>query len=218
MNIIYDDNDLTVCIKEAGILSEASDTKENIISLLNDIYKERGQSSIAYPIHRLDAGVGGIMVYAKNSAAASELSRLTREGNLGKEYLAVIIGSPQSDFGVYEDLLFKDSKKNKSFVVDRMRSGVREAKLEYSLIESAIFEEKTLSLVKIKLYTGRSHQIRVQFSSRKTPLFGDRKYGASLGKEIALWSYKLSFIHPTSKEKLEFSLSPHGGIWDLFDI
>ena len=114
--------------------------------------------------------------------------------------------------------MFKDSKRNKSFVVERKRAGVREAKLAYSLLESQMCENEMLSLVKIRLYTGRSHQIRVQFSSRKMPLFGDRKYGAKNGKDIALWSHKLTFIHPFTDKEISIKALPVGGVWNEFDL
>ncbi len=218
MEILYDDNYITVCVKEPMTLSEKSDSGDDILSKLDAYYKENEQAASAYPLHRLDFGVGGVMVFAKNREAAAKMSALIQEGKLDKQYYAVISGKPSEEKGTYRDLLFKDSKKNKSFVVDRKRAGVREAVLDYELVNTKVISGEELSLVRIKLHTGRSHQIRVQFSSRKTPLYGDRKYGAKLGDAIALWSCSLSFPHPKTKIITKIEKEPQGGVWDNFFI
>lgn len=216
MEILYDDNYITVCVKEPLMLSEKSPDGNDILSHLDKYYAESRQNATAYPLHRLDFGVGGVMVFAKSRDAAAKMSELIQKGKLDKQYLAVVIGKPEKNFGTYRDLLFKDSKKNKSFVVQRKRSGVREASLDYEVIKTAEKDTLTLSLVRIRLHTGRSHQIRVQFSSRKTPLYGDRKYGAKAGNSIALWSYRLAFTHPQTNELMLFEKSPPKGVWDMF--
>ena len=166
-----------------------------------------------YPIHRLDRDVSGVMVYALTKKAAASLSKAVAENALEKVYLAVVHGVPAEKSGVYTDLLFKDSKKNKSYVVARERKGVRRAELSYEVLESR--GDKTL--VRVKLHTGRSHQIRVQFSSRKMPLFGDKKYGASDGeRQIALFSHSLTFPHPCGKI-MTFSAEPAGDIWQTLE-
>ncbi|MBQ4136708.1 MAG: RluA family pseudouridine synthase [Clostridia bacterium] len=218
MKILYDDKYITVCIKPPELLSERSDTGKDIINTLEAHFESAGNNCEIYPLHRLDLGVGGVMVFAKSRDAAAKMSALVSGGGLIKEYLAIVNGKPEKDADTLCDLLFKDSKRNKSFVVDRRRAGVREAKLAYTLLESNILDGDTLSLVKIRLYTGRSHQIRVQFSSRKMPLYGDRKYGAPKGKDIALWSYKLTFTHPFTGKEIKVSALPAGGIWDEFDL
>lgn len=158
-----------------------------------------------YPLHRLDKEVGGVMVFAKTKAAAATLSKDIAEHNFEKEYIALVAGNPENDKGEMRDLLFKDSKRNKSFVVKRERNGVKEALLEYEVLES----DSVYSKVLIRLHTGRTHQIRVQFASRKMPLAGDRKYGAKDQIEnIGLWSYRITFKHPESKETLVFSHEP----------
>lgn len=216
MEILYDDEYITVCIKEPMMLSQESASEANMITALNEYYRENMQNASAYPIHRLDRGVGGVMVFAKSSNAAAKLSSEVAAGKLGKEYLAIVCGKPEADHGIYEDLLFKDSAKNRSYVVTRKRAGVRDAKLEYRLMSTMPVDEAELSLVKIKLLTGRSHQIRVQFSHRKLPLYGDRRYGARLGSDIALWSYRLVFKHPKTGVSVEFSHLPNGGTWEHF--
>ena len=218
MKILYDDNYITVCIKPPALLSEKSDTGNDIISALENFYLANSYPAEIYPLHRLDRGVGGVMVFAKGRDAAAKMSALIANGALEKEYLAIVTGVPDKQSGIYEDLLFKDSRKNKSFVVDRKRAGVREAKLSYRVIETKSIDAKTFSLVKIKLYTGRSHQIRVQFSSRKMPLYGDRKYGSSNGRDIALFSYRLAFTHPITDEKIEIKSIPQGDIWESFNL
>ncbi len=207
IEIIYDDKHITVCLKPVGVHSQSDEKGSlNMTQLLSEIYE--GKIS-PFVIHRLDVGVSGIMVYGKTNVAAKKLSEQIQNRKFEKEYLAVVCGKPTENEGVYKDLLFKDSSKNKSYVVDRMRKGVKEASLEYKVIDTAETEKGTLSLVWIKLHTGRTHQIRVQFSSRKTPLLGDGKYGSRANTgDIALFSYRLSFLHPTTKEKLDFSHTP----------
>ena len=141
-----------------------------------------------YPIHRLDRQVGGVMVYAKTQKAAAELSRAIQQGTMKKEYLAVVHGCPEADAGEMQDLLLHDARKNKSYVVSRMRAGVKKARLSYRVLTRE--EERTL--VQVRLFTGRTHQIRVQFASRQLPLMGDGRYGGGSG-EIALWSVRLTF-------------------------
>ncbi len=216
IKILYDDKHITVCIKPAGISSQP-DSKGTVdmTQLLSEIY---GGSITPYVIHRLDTGVSGVMVYGKTNVAAKKMSAEIQNKTFEKEYLAVVCGRPAESDGVYRDLLFKDSSKNKSYVVDRMRLGVKEASLEYKVLDTAETEKGTLSLVWIKLHTGRTHQIRVQFSSRKTPLLGDGKYGSrSNTGNIALFSHRLSFSHPTTNEKLSFKAFPANNFpWNVF--
>ncbi len=217
MDILLNDKDITVIIKEPSLLSQLEPTGNNIISKLNEYYTEAGESAEAFPIHRLDRGVGGVMVFAKHQRSAAALSQAVAERTLDKEYLAVILGTPETDEGIYKDLLFKDSAKNRSYVVTRKRAGVREASLEYKVIDRAEYAGEQVTLVLIKLHTGRTHQIRVQFSSRKTPLFGDKKYGGRGTGGIGLWSYRLTLNHPASGKHEVYSKLPSGGVWDVFD-
>ena len=176
MEILFEDKDIVVCIKPVGLDSE------------HEMPAALGGS--IYPVHRLDKNVGGVMVYAKTKESAADLSKQIQNGTMVKEYVALVEGTPPEE-GIFEDLLFKDSRKNKVFVVDRQRAGVKPAKLSYKIVQAG---EK--SLVRVRLYTGRSHQIRVQFSSRGFPLVGDKKYGArGKEKEIGLYSCCLTFIH-----------------------
>lgn len=203
MNILFEDESLVVAEKPVGVLSEG-ESEAGMPFLL----KEACGGEI-YPVHRLDRGVGGVMVYAKTQKAARELSKQVADRRFDKIYLAIIHGRPEEPSGRLDDLLFKDSRKNKTFVVKRERKGVKKAALTYETLSAGTYRNSAFTLVKIKLETGRSHQIRVQFASRKNPLFGDGKYGsADNEKNIALWSYSLSFSHPKTKEKLTFVLKP----------
>ena len=194
MKILFEDENIVVCIKQRGVVSQADSTgKESMITLLSDI-----TNSEIFPLHRLDREVGGVMVYAKNKKSAANISRQITDKTFKKEYIALVHGTPDTDKGEMHDLLFKDSKKNKSYVVKRERKGVKSALLEYETIEKTEGNSKIL----VRLQTGRTHQIRVQFASRKMPLIGDKKYGANDDSKIlCLWSYKISFYHPISKEK-----------------
>ena len=162
MEILYSDKALAVCVKPVGLDSEQEVPAALIQVLGGEIF----------PIHRLDKNVGGVMVYARTRQAAAALSRAIQEGSMVKEYVALVHGTPP-ETGDWEDLLFKDSSKNKVFVVKKERKGVKKARLGYRVLTSG-----PDSLVRIRLHTGRSHQIRVQFASRGYPLAGDHKYGA----------------------------------------
>ena len=162
MDILYSDPDLVACIKPVGMDSEHDAPAALREQLGGEIF----------PLHRLDKNVGGVMVYARNKSAAAQLSRAITEGEMIKEYIAMVHGAPP-DSGDWEDLLFKDSRKNKVFVVKRQRAGVKAARLSFVCLQAG-----EQSLVRIRLYTGRSHQIRVQFASRGFPLVGDHKYGS----------------------------------------
>ena len=198
MEVLFEDNSIIVCIKEPGILSQESDKGEKSMVVL---LREHSGGEI-FPIHRLDKDVGGVMVFAKTKQAAAELSKQVADRSFKKRYTAVVHGIMESESGVLEDLLFKDSKRNKVFVVDRERRGVKKASLEYSVIESNGID----SVVSVLLHTGRTHQIRVQFASRKHPIVGDAKYGAKDGiKGIRLWSNEISFKHPKSGKEMKFS-------------
>lgn len=208
IEIVHEENDFVICWKPRGILSQAGKPgQESMISLLS-----QQLSCQVHPVHRLDRDVSGIMVYAKNAKAAGEFGKLIQQGSVKKEYLAVVSGRPESDSGVLEDLLLHDAMRNKVFVVDRMRGGVKKAKLAYRVL----FADDSRSLVQVRLYTGRTHQIRVQFSSRKMPLLGDGRYGGGKG-EIALSSVRLGFPHPKTGKWCSYSRLPEqlGGISEL---
>ena len=191
MEILFSDRDIVLCVKPVGLDSEIQ---------MPAALKETLGGEI-YPVHRLDKNVGGVMVFARTQTAAASLSKAIQEGKLIKEYVALVHGNPPES-GDWEDLLWKDSRKNKVFVVKRMRGGVKKARLEFTRLASG--EE---SLVRVRLHTGRSHQIRVQFASRGYPLVGDHKYGARDNAPAPmLYSCKLTFPH--KGKLLEFEKLP----------
>ena len=191
MEILFSDRDIVLCIKPVGLDSEIQ---------MPAALKETLGGEI-FPVHRLDKNVGGVMVFARTQAAAASLSKAIQEGKLIKEYVALVHGNPPES-GDWEDLLWKDSRKNKVFVVKRMRGAVKKARLEFTRLTSC--EE---SLVRIRLHTGRSHQIRVQFASRGYSLVGDHKYGARDNIPAPmLFSCKLTFPH--KGKLLEFEKLP----------
>ena len=203
MKIIYHDSDIAVCIKPAGVLSEGSALDGSSAVAL--IAQALGTDKV-FPVHRLDRETYGLMVYALNERAASELSRAVAEHRLEKKYIALVIGKPDPDCGDMNDLLYYDRQRNKSFTVKKERKGVKSASLSYETLDFC--EETGVSRVLVTLHTGRTHQIRVQFASRKLPLCGDRKYGApaKFGNSLKLASVFLAFPHPKSGERTEFRL------------
>jgi 23S rRNA pseudouridine1911/1915/1917 synthase len=199
MEIIYQDRDIVVCIKPARVLS--TDEPGGLPELLR---QELGTNDFR-TVHRLDRVVSGLMVVARNAAAASELSRQIREDTFEKEYLAVIHGKPDMEEGRLCDLLLRDKARKMTFVVAEPGKDVQPASLTYRVLNF----QNDLSRVRIQLETGRTHQIRVQFSSRGMPLVGERKYSELNDPcEIALWSYRLGFTHPKTGEKMEFTHEP----------
>ena len=209
--ILYEDADITVCVKPVGISSEDSPNEKGIIGLLS----ERAGKPL-HLLHRLDKGVGGVMVFANNKKSAATLSKDIADGKLKKEYLTVLDGIPDERQAVLKDLLFKDSRKNRSYVVNRIRRGVKDASLEYEVRGEA----QGKALVQVLLHTGRTHQIRVQFSSRRLCLTGDIKYGSKdrTNCKIALYSHKITLTHPTTKEEMTFTGEPDFTVypWHLF--
>ena len=227
MNILYEDASIVVLDKPAGLTSE-----EGVPAALRELWN--APDAFVGVVHRLDTGVSGLMVFAKTQRAAAELSRqITRSQNayavqdgraegeteaplFVKQYRAVIAGGPDKSLpaeGILRDYLFKDSRRGRVFPVSHPRKGVREAVLEYRLLKTA----GNASLAGITLHTGRTHQIRVQFASRKHPLAGDGKYGSRIKGNIALQSCGLQFRHPDTGKPMEFTLPlPEGDVWKPF--
>ena len=201
MKILYQDDAIIVCVKPARVLS--TDEPGGMPDLVRESLGN--PKADVRTVHRLDRVVSGLMVLARSADAASKLSEQIREQSFEKEYLAVVHGHPEKDSGTLRDLLLRDKRERKTYIVQEPGKGVQEAILTYHV--QAKSEE--LTRVRIQLQTGRTHQIRAQFSGRDLPLVGDRKYSLLEDDcEIALWSYRLAFAHPKTGEQLEFTLEP----------
>ncbi len=219
LKVIYEDNHILVVEKPPNIPSQSDKTNDiDMLTICKKYIKEKynkpGNVYLGL-VHRLDRPVGGIMIFAKTSKAASRLSNQVREKIFKKKYLAVVDGKPENKTGILEDYLYKDERNNISKVVNKDKKNAKYAKLEYELI---VYDEvKNLSLLSINLYTGRHHQIRVQLSNFGHSIFGDQKYGTrGKGKQIALWAYELEIEHPITKEKMTFKDLPQNkGTWSI---
>ena len=199
MELIYQDKDIVVCIKPAGVKS--TDEPGGLPGLVRQAL---GDTNVR-TVHRLDQVVSGLMVLARRAKAASELSRQIRENEFEKEYLAVVHGCPDASEGTLRDLLYRDKAQRMTLVAQEMAKDVQEAVLDYRVL----CQKEDMTRVRIKLHTGRTHQIRVQFSSRGMPLVGEKKYSTLEDPcQIALWSYRLAFNHPYTGERMEFIHEP----------
>lgn len=222
INVIYEDNHLLVVEKPVNVLSQGDDTNDkDLVNLLKNYlkvkYNKPGNVFVGL-VHRLDRPVGGIMVFAKTSKAASRLSEQVRNKSFKKTYRAVLNGNMKKDKDTLKDYLYKNKKTNMVSVVNKNHKDAKDAELSYETIS----KNEKFSMVQVDLKTGRPHQIRVQFSSRNHPLFGDQRYGQHINKkgdQIALWSYKIEITHPTTKEKMEFICNPPNNYpWNLFEV
>ncbi|MCJ8008215.1 RluA family pseudouridine synthase [Lederbergia wuyishanensis] len=219
--ILFEDNHLLVIEKPVNIPVQKDDTRDLDLQTLlkQDLkirYEKPGNVYLGL-VHRLDRPVGGIMVFAKTSKAASRLSDVIRRQTMDRRYIAVVRGTPPRKKGVLEHYLYKDQRKNIVYTVPSTHKEGKKAILEYEVIE----QNGDLSLLAVRILTGRSHQIRVQLSASGCPLFGDQKYGQAFnkpGQQIALWAHSLKFEHPTKKKIVEFhSFPPKEYPWDLWD-
>lgn len=217
IEIIYEDNQIIVVKKQPNIPSQADKTDDiDMLTIVKEYIKEKynkpGNVYLGL-VHRLDRPVGGVMIFAKTSKAASRLSEQVREKIFKKEYLAVVDGKFETKEGTLENYLYKDERNNISKVVKQDKKNAKFAKLYYEVL--TYNEVKNLSLVKINLHTGRHHQIRVQLAEAGHSIFGDQKYGTrGQGKQIALWAYKLTIQHPITKQEMNFKCLPDSnGTW-----
>ncbi|MBR2443923.1 MAG: RluA family pseudouridine synthase [Clostridia bacterium] len=207
MKILYSDDQIVIVNKPYGVSSQDGKGQS-----LTEMLREALGGEI-YPVHRLDTQTTGLIVYARTKESAGFLSKEIQEKRVSKKYLCICHGEIEGE-GTMVDYLFHDKLKNKSFVVDSKRRGSKEAVLDFRVLE----KEKELSLLEIHLKTGRTHQIRVQLSSRKSPLYGDGKYGAKDNDKIHLHSYYLSLTHPKTGKKMELYSRPEDGAWESFDF
>ena len=211
ITILYHDDMLAVAVKPAGVLSQPDRTGEDSMT---EFLKEQLGTDV-FSVHRLDRAVGGVMVFAMTRAVAGKLSALIGSDSFEKEYLTIIHGIPEQKQGDFTDFLYHDTKRNMTSVVSSHEKDAKEARLSYALLE----QNEDSSLVKVRLHTGRTHQIRVQFASRNMPIIGDGKYGARDRMNLALFSHRLSFKHPIKKKRMTFTAFPHSQMqpWDRFE-
>ncbi len=221
LNVLYEDNHVIVVEKIVNIPSQADKTgDEDMLTIIKEYLKEKynkpGNVYLGL-VHRLDRPVGGVMIFAKTSKAASRLSEEVRAKEFKKKYLVIANGKFENNKGTMEDYLVKNEAKNMSKVTSENTKNAKFASLDYEVIKYD--PELNLSVVKINLHTGRHHQIRVQLSSRNHSIYGDQKYGGrGHGKQICLWAYSLEFTHPVSKETLKFELYPEKiGSWKILE-
>lgn len=215
IKLLYQDDYLLIAQKPVGMLSEKAADGDDILTVLEQQLRRYVGS-----VHRLDRTTGGAMVFSLDPSVTTKLSDAIREREFLKEYLAVLEGVPSAPEGFFEDLLFHDRQRNKVYPVTRARKGAKAASLAYRVLETAETEKGTRTLVWVTLHTGRTHQIRVQFSSRKLPLCGDGKYGGrdNQSHTPALWSYHIAFRHPVSGETTEVFCPPPSDVypWTLW--
>ena len=217
LKIIYEDNHIIVVEKPVNVPSQSDKTGDkDLLTMIKEYLKEKyhkpGEAYLGL-VHRLDRPVGGVMVYAKTSKAAARLSEQIRQKQFSKKYLVIVDGKMEQKQGILEDYLWKNERTNTSKVVEEGTKNAKYAKLKYEVLKYV--PETNLSVLKITLETGRHHQIRVQLSHAGHSIYGDQKYGSrGKGKQIALWAYELSFIHPITKEKLNYTDMPETiGTW-----
>lgn len=221
LKVLYEDNHIIVVRKPVNVPSQGDKTgDEDMLTIIKKYIKEKynkpGEVYLGL-VHRLDRPTGGVMVFAKTSKAASRLSEQVREKQIYKKYLCIVDGKLEKEKDTWRDFLLKNERTNISKVVNENTKNAKEAILDYEVVKYN--EEINLSVVKVNLHTGRHHQIRVQFASRNHSLCGDQKYGTrGRGKQLALWAYNLSFIHPTKKERMEFEDYPEMiGSWKILE-
>ena len=220
IEILHKDKDFIVCVKPQGIPSQPDTTgDEDMTSLLRKNLKERDEQTDIFVVHRLDRATGGLILYARNQVSASVFSRLVAEKDgFSKEYLALVSGVPTENSGNMTDYLFKDGAQKKAFVVKSERKGAKLASLDYEVAKTININDKPLSLLKIKLNTGRFHQIRAQLSSRGMPIYGDGKYGSrEKAPCFALWANKIHFTYKGKSYEFEKNPNFETTPWSLFN-
>lgn len=241
ISIIYEDSDIVVCHKLPGIAVQTARVgQQDMVSLLRNYFAEKKEDTQVFVVHRLDQPVEGVMVFARNQQAAAELSRQSREKTMDKYYLALVEGKFEKSSGMLEDYLLRDGKTNTSKVVPKGTKGAKAAKLFYQVQKVVTDPQKSaaltgksadaqqsfdvedgkgaLSLVSIRLETGRHHQIRVQMAHAGMPLTGDRKYGGAIDTALGLCACSLTFLYPGSRKKMHFTVKPKGEAFKNFSL
>ena len=223
LNVIYEDNHVIVVVKPQNIPTQEDDSKDkDLLNLVKEYIKEKenkpGNVYVGL-VHRLDRPTGGVMVFAKTSKAASRLTAQIVEGTMKKRYLAVVVGKPRESRMKLIHYLQKNARTNTVQVVPELTTGAKRAELEYNVIDA----NDKVSLVDVDLFTGRSHQIRVQMKTIGCPVYGDVKYGGdklAKGHNLALWAYELKFVHPTTKQNMTFKVYPPEDKipWSVFNL
>jgi len=221
LKVLFEDNHIIVVEKPVNIPSQGDKTGDiDMLTIIKKYIKEKynkpGDVYLGL-VHRLDRPTGGVMVFARTSKSASRLSEQVRDKKMHKKYLCIVDGKMESQTGSMRDFLLKNEKNNISKVVKEGTKNAKEAVLDYEVVKYN--DQINMSVVKVDLHTGRHHQIRVQFASRGHSLSGDQKYGTrGRGKQLALWAYSLSFVHPTTKEELTFEDYPEiVGSWKILE-
>ncbi len=216
LEILYEDEDILVCYKPAGIATQTSKASEqDMVSLIRNYLVAKGQEPYVGVIHRLDQPVEGILVFGKNAAASAILSKELKEYSFAKHYLAIVTRESIPDEGVLEDYIVKDGKKSRAMIVDASNPRAKRAVLSYRKVGQV----DNLCLLRVKLETGRFHQIRVQFASRTAPILGDVKYGGTKNEAgLCLCAYRLHFTHPVTEEAMGFTIRPKNASFDAFSL
>ncbi len=217
MEILFEDDDLIVCKKPAGVLAQSDRSFDiDMVSALMTRETKKGNEAYITVINRLDRPVSGIMIFAKNREMAALLTNYIREHNISKQYYAVVMGDLEGE-GQLVDYLLRNGKNNTSKVVGKAVNGAKKAILNYKVLDTKEINGKKTTLVKIDLITGRHHQIRVQFANNKNPLYADAKYGEGIrGENVALCAYSLEFVHPKTKENMHFQIKPEGSVFEYY--
>ena len=228
VEILYEDEDIIVCVKPYGMPSQSDKTRDtDVLSYLkNHIFEEEERDEEPYlaMVHRLDRPVGGIMVFAKNQKAAANLSDQVQDGTMVKFYQAVLTGELPEECGELEAYLLKDSRSNTSKVVKKGTKGAKCARLRYEVLDIFETDRGILSYVLIELLTGRHHQIRVQMAEQGAGIYGDTKYNPLFTstkqryQQIALFATRLEFEHPVSGEAMVFKCEPQGDAFDVIEL